>query len=94
MFFVSDNAKIVFYSKSISQLNGIDGLSAVIQNEIGMEPDFGNYYPFCNSKRDRFKILYKEEDNLAIWFKRFKGTFHFQYTGNVLFLTKKAFQNF
>lgn len=44
MFSVSDNAKIVFYSKSISQLNGIDGLSAIIQNEKGMEPDCGNYY--------------------------------------------------
>jgi hypothetical protein len=90
MFSVSDNATIIFYSKPISQLKGIDGLTSVIQNEMGMEPDSGSYFLFCNSKRDRFKILYKEGSNLAIWFKRFPGTLHFQYTNKIVIFDKKG----
>lgn len=52
--------KSFFIRNPISQLKGIDGLASVIQNEMGMEPGSGHYYLFCNSKRDRFKILYKE----------------------------------
>jgi hypothetical protein len=94
MFFVPNDAKIVFYSKPVSQLNGIDGLSKVIQNEMGMQPDCGNYFLFCNSKRDRFKILYKEGSNLAIWFKRFDGTLHFQYSAKIIIFDKFSFLTF
>lgn len=91
MFFIPDNAKIIFYSKPISQQKGIDALTSVIQNEMGMEPCLGHYFLFCNSKRDRFKVLYKDGDNLAIWFKRFKGTLGFKYTNQIIILDKKGF---
>jgi hypothetical protein len=94
MFFVPDDAKIVFYSKPISQLRGIDGLASVIQLEMGMDPLTGYYFLFCNSKRDRFKMLYKEGDNLAIWFRRFKGTLGFKYTNQIHFFDKKEFLEF
>lgn len=91
MFFIPENAEIIFYSKPISQLKGIDGLSSVVQNEMGMEPFSGCYFLFCNSKRDRFKVLYKDGDNLAIWFRRFKGTLGFTYTNRIVILNKQSF---
>jgi hypothetical protein len=94
MFHLPDNAEIIFYSKPISQLKGIDGLSSVIQNEMGMEPYADRYFLFCNTKRDRFKVLYKDGDNLAIWFKRFKGTLGFTYTNQIIILDKKGFLAF
>lgn len=94
MFFVPDNAKIIFYSKPVSQLKGIDGLSSVIQNEMGMKPDSGHYFLFCNSKRDRFKMLYKDGDNLSIWFKRFSGTLSFVYSNQIIVFDKKRFLAF
>jgi transposase len=94
MIILPDDAKIVFYSKPISQLNGIDGLTSVIQNEMKMEPLGNHYFLFCNSKRDRFKVLYQDGDNLAIWFKRFKGTLHFQYTNQIVIFDKKGFLAF
>lgn len=94
MFLVPDDAKIIFYSKPISQLKGIDALTSVIQNEMEMDPCSGCYYLFCNTKRDKFKILYKEGDNLAIWFKRFKGTLSFKYTNQVVTFDKKSFLSF
>lgn len=94
MFFLPDDAKIIFYSKPISQLKGIDGLTNVIQTEMKLEPQSKHYFLFCNTKRDRFKILYKEGDNLAIWFKRFKGTLSFIYTGQIVIFDKNGFLSF
>ena len=94
MFSVPEDAKIIFYSKPISQLNGVDGLSAVIQSEMGMDPCSGCYFLFCNTKRDRFKILYKEGGNLAIWFKRFEGTLGFSYTNQIVTFDKITFLAF
>ena len=94
MFFVPDDAKIFFYSKPTSQLKGIDGLTSVIQNEMGLNPQPGHYFLFCNTKRDRFKILYMDGDNLAIWFRRFKGTLGFTYTNEVVIFDKKKFIDF
>jgi hypothetical protein len=94
MFYIPDNAKIIFYSKPISQLKGIDGLTSVIQNEMDLEPQDDHYFLFCNTKRDRFKILYKEGDNLAIWFKRFKGTLGFSYTHQIVIFNKQGFLDF
>lgn len=94
MFFVPEDAKIIFFSKPVSQLKGIDGLSSVIQNEMGMQLCEGHYFLFCNTKRDRFKVLFKDGDNLAIWFKRFKGTLSFKYTNEIVLFDKKAFLDF
>lgn len=94
MFQVPANAKVIFYSKPVSQLKGIDGLTSIIQNEMGMEPNMGDYFLFCNSKRDRFKILYRDGDNLAIWLKRFKGTLGFTYTNQIIIFDKKSFLAF
>lgn len=94
MFFIPDDAQIIFFSKPVSQLKGIDGLTSVIQNEMEMEPSLGQYFLFCNSKRDRFKILYKDGDNFSIWFKRFKGTLGFKYTNQIIILDKAAFLAF
>ncbi len=94
MFIVPEDATIVFYSNPVSQLKGIDGLASVIQFDMGMDPLSGHYFLFCNSKRDRFKVLYKDGDNLAIWFRRFKGTLGFKYTNQMVFFDKNGFLKF
>lgn len=94
MFSVPDNATIIFYSKPINQQKGIDALTSVIQNEMGMDPCIGYYFLFCNAKRDRFKVLYRDGDNLGIWFKRFKGTLKFAYTNQIVIFDKNDFLTF
>lgn len=91
MFKVSDAAKIFFYSKPVSLIKSIDALTAVVQTEMGMEPDLDTYFLFCNLKKDRFKILYMDGDNLAIWFKRFNGSLKFEYSSQVVTFDKKSF---
>lgn len=94
MFLVQDDAKIIFYSKPINLIKGIDGLTGIVQSELGIEPDSKTYFLFTNVKKNRFKILYKDGANLAIWFKRFEGTLKFRYSGEIIFFDKSSFLDF
>jgi hypothetical protein len=94
MFRLLDNAIVIFYSKPVSLIKSIDALTAVIQVEMGMQPDSGIYFLFCNVKKDRFKILYKDGDNLAIWFKRFSGSLKFEYSNEIEIFDKDGFLKF
>lgn len=94
MFCFPDNTKIIFLSKPVNLLKGIDGLTAVAQNELHIELNDLTYVLFCNAKKNMFKILFKDGDNLSIWFKRFDGTLTFTYDGSVAFFSKDDFYKF
>jgi len=53
-----------------------DGLSGIVRNEFGREPDDGSLFLFINRRRDRIKILRWEEGGFVLWYKRLEsGTF-------------------
>jgi transposase len=48
----------------------IDGLSVVVQQEMGKNPFDRALFVFCNKKRDRLKVLYWNRTGFAVWFTR------------------------
>ena len=55
-----------------------DGLSAVVRDHLRCDPLAGDLYVFRNRRGDRLKLLYWDEDGLAVWAKRLEeGTFQF-----------------
>jgi transposase len=55
-----------------------DGLSAVVRDHLGCDPLAGDLFVFRNRRGDRLKLLYWDEDGLAVWAKRLEaGTFQF-----------------
>ncbi len=57
---------------------GFDGLSGMAQSLLAQDPLSGHLFVFRNRNRDKLKILYWDQDGLAIWYKRLEqGTFQF-----------------
>ena len=48
----------------------IDGLAAIVQQEMGLDV-FGRYlFIFCDRRRRRLKVLYWDNTGFAMWYKR------------------------
>ncbi|MBR1702090.1 MAG: IS66 family insertion sequence element accessory protein TnpB [Lachnospiraceae bacterium] len=48
----------------------IDGLCAVIMQQLKAEPDGRSIYLFCGKRCDRIKVLLKEPDGFVLLYKR------------------------
>lgn len=55
-----------------------DSLAGLIEQELGQDPLSGDLFVFRSRRDDRLKLLWWDEDGLAIWNKRLEeGTFVF-----------------
>lgn len=55
----------------------IDGLAALVEGMLVMNPFSEHLFCFVNRKRDKIKILYWERSGFCLWYKRLeKGRFH------------------
>jgi len=53
-----------------------DGLSGIVQNEIGRDPISATIFIFWNRRRNQLKLLHWEGDGFALYHKRLEnGTF-------------------
>ena len=76
MLALSANTRIFLYQETIDMRKGFEGLSGLVETAFTGELTSGAYFVFLNWKRDRMKVLYWDEDGLAIWYKRLeKGSF-------------------
>lgn len=48
----------------------IDGLCAIIKDQLDMDPQSNAIYLFCGRRRDRIKVILKEPDGLVMIYKR------------------------
>jgi transposase len=55
-----------------------DSLAGLVEQELGQDPLAGDLFVFRSRRGDRLKLLYWDNDGLAIWYKRLEeGTFVF-----------------
>jgi transposase len=55
---------------------GFDSLAWLVQQHLGQNPLSGDLFVFRSKRGDRVKLLYWDQDGLAIWYKRLEaGTF-------------------
>jgi transposase len=55
-----------------------DGLAQLVEEHLGRDALSGDLFVFRSRRGDRVKLLYWDDDGLAIWYKRLEeGTFVF-----------------
>ena len=48
----------------------IDGLAAIVEQQMDLDPFADALYVFCNRHRDRLKVLYWDQTGFCLWYKR------------------------
>lgn len=70
---------------------GFEGLSGIVEEVFPDELLTGAFFIFLNRRRDHMKVLYWDNDGLAVWYKRLeKGVYiRGDIDGNIM--TRKEF---
>jgi len=70
MIIPGQNVKIVIATKPVDFRKGHDGLAAVAQNELGLDPHSGLIIVFRAKRADRVKVLLWDGTGLVMAYKR------------------------
>jgi transposase len=63
-------AEVYLYSEPVDMRKSIDGLSALVEQEIDLSPFADVIFVFCNRGRDKIKLLHWERNGFVVWYKR------------------------
>jgi len=66
----ADAIEVFLYRGVVDMRKSIDGLSAIVEQELGLSPFAPQLFVFCNRGRDKIKILYWERSGFVVWYKR------------------------
>jgi transposase len=92
MLTIAGHTKIYLYQGHISMQNSFEGLCAALRELFPSEITLGSYFIFLNKKRDRIKVLYWDNDGLAIWYKRLeKGIYSKRLLEGKTFIERREF---
>jgi transposase len=70
------SGRIYLYRNPCDMRRSFDGLCGIIRNELGLDPLSSSLFVFLNRSRSMVKLLYWDQDGLALWYKRLeKGVF-------------------
>lgn len=61
---------IYLYRDNIDFRKAIDGLSSIVEQEMGIDVFGPHLFLFCNRNRTRLKVLYWDATGFAMWYKR------------------------
>lgn len=62
--------KVVVATKPVDFRKGHDGLAAVVQKELGLNPQSGIAIVFRSKRGDRIKVLYWDGSGIVLTYKR------------------------
>jgi transposase len=73
MLSLSNHTRIFVYSGPADMRKGFNGLSGLVAEHFDVELLSGHLFLFCNRSRDRIKLIYWDNDGLAIGYKRLES---------------------
>ncbi len=76
MFTLGSDLRFHLYSEPVDMRKSFDGLSGIINNQLGQSPTNGDVYVFINKRRNKMKLLHWTGGGFVIYYKRLEeGTF-------------------
>ena len=77
MFSLDNTMRYWLYNKPVNMRMGFNGLSGIVNNNMGMNIRSGDVFVFVNAARNRMKILHREEGGLVLYALRIEmGRMH------------------
>ncbi len=67
---LSSFEKIYIHKKHVDFRKSINGLSAIVVSDMGLDLRKSAIFIFCNQKRSHMKMLYFDRSGFALWMKR------------------------
>lgn len=64
------SVRIYFATALVDMRNGIDGLSAVIEQVLREDPYQGHLFVFVGKQKDKVKVLYWDQNGFVLYMKR------------------------
>ncbi len=65
-----NDIQVYLYAEPVDMRKSIDGLSALVEQEMELSPSIDALFVFCNRGRDKIKLLCWERNGFIVWYKR------------------------
>ena len=62
--------QVYVYLHPVDFRKSINGLSALVELQLELDPFMPAMFVFCNRQRDKVKLLYWERNGFVLWYKR------------------------
>ena len=79
---IFDFESLFIHKNPIDMRKSINGLSVIVQEEMGLDLRSKSLFVFCNKRRTHMKILYFDRSGFALWLKRLEES-KFQWPKNI-----------
>ena len=66
----SNDIQVYLYAEPTDMRKSIDGLSALVEQEMLPSASIEAVFVFCNRGRDKIKLLCWERNGFIVWYKR------------------------
>ncbi|MFT5211445.1 MAG: transposase [Flavobacterium sp.] len=63
----TSNVEVYLYMAPVDIRQSINGLAALVENELALSPMMEVLFVFCNRGRDKIKLLYWERNGFVVW---------------------------
>lgn len=71
---IHDFEKLYVHRNPVDMRKSINGLSVIVQYEMGLDLKSSSLFIFCNKPRTRMKILYFDRSGFALWLKKLENS--------------------
>ena len=61
-----DVSAVYLHGEPVDFRQSINGLSVIVENDMGLSPFSGALFVFCNRSRDKLKLIYWDASGFAL----------------------------